>query len=99
MHSSGENSHKRKNDSNKRGGYRKADEASSRMRESLIRSCAERVIDHAASNGGRCCLGFVKELVNELVKPFKHLKIQVKLSYSPLPTTLVDCSIDSGLIP
>jgi hypothetical protein len=26
----------------------------------------ERVIDHAASNGGRCRLGFVKELVDEL---------------------------------
>ena len=52
MHSSGENSRKRKNDSDKRGGYWKFDEASSRMRESLIKSCAERVIDHAASNGG-----------------------------------------------
>ena len=36
------------------------------MRESLIKSCAERVIDHTASNGGRCRLGFVKELVDEL---------------------------------
>ena len=36
------------------------------MRESLIKSCAERVIDHAAPNGGRCRLGFVKELVDEL---------------------------------
>ena len=66
MHSSGENSRKRKNDSDKRGGYRKFDEASSRMRESLIKSWVERVIDHAASNGGRCRLGFVKELVDEL---------------------------------
>jgi hypothetical protein len=66
MHSSGENSCKRKNDSDKRGGYRKFDKASSQMRESLIKSCAERVIDHAASNGGRCHLGFVKELVDEL---------------------------------
>ncbi len=49
MHSSGENSRKHKNDSNKRGGYRKFDEASSRMREFLIKSCTERVIDHAAS--------------------------------------------------
>ena len=32
MHSSGENSRKRKNDSDKRGGYRKFDKASSRMR-------------------------------------------------------------------
>jgi hypothetical protein len=66
MHSSGENCRKRKNDSDKRGGYRKFDEAGSRMRESLIKSCAERVIDHAVFNGGRCRLGFVKELVDEL---------------------------------
>ena len=66
MHSSEENSRKGKNDSDKRGGYRKFDKASSQMRESLIKSCVERVIDHAASNGGRCHLGFVKELVHEL---------------------------------
>jgi hypothetical protein len=66
MHSSGENSRKHTNDSDKRGGYRKLGEASSQMRESLIKSCAERVIDHAASNGGRCRLGFVKKMVNEL---------------------------------
>ena len=75
MHSSGENSRKRKNDSDKRGGYWKFDEASSRMRESLIKSCAERVIDHAASNGGRCRLGFVKELVDELNQRAPLLKI------------------------
>ena len=51
MHSSGENSRKRKNDSNKRGGYRKFDEASSRMRESLIKSCAERVIEEGGEMG------------------------------------------------
>ncbi len=33
MHSSGENGRKRKNDSDKRGAYRKFDEASSRMRD------------------------------------------------------------------
>ncbi len=66
MQSSGENSRKRKNDSDKRGGYRKFDKASSRMRDILIQSCAERVIAHAASNGGRCHLGFVKGLVDEL---------------------------------
>ncbi len=66
MHSSGENSCKRKNDSDKRGGYRKFDKSSSQMRQSLIKSCCERVVDHAASNSGRCCLGFVKELVDEL---------------------------------
>ena len=62
MHSSRENSRKRKNDSDKRGEYRKFDEASSRMRDTLIQSCAERVIAHAASNGGSCRRGFVKEL-------------------------------------
>ena len=36
------------------------------MRDILIQSCAERVIAHAAFNGGRCHLGFVKGLVNEL---------------------------------
>jgi hypothetical protein len=52
MHSSRENSRKRKNDSDKRGEYQKFDEASSRLRDTLIQSCAERVIAHAASNGG-----------------------------------------------
>ena len=66
MHSSGENSRKRKNDSDKRGEFWKFDEASSRMRDTLIQSCAERVIAHAAGNGGSCGQGFVKELVNEL---------------------------------
>ncbi len=86
MHSSGENSRKCKNDSDKRGGYRKFDEASSRMRESLIKSCAERVIDHAASNGGRCRLvGFVKELVDELnqrapVESRKRMKLRELIS-------------------
>jgi hypothetical protein len=41
MHSSGENSRKCKNDSDKRGGYWKYDEASSQMRDTLIQSCAE----------------------------------------------------------
>ena len=36
------------------------------MRDTLIQSCAERVIAHASSNGGRCRLGFVKGLVDEL---------------------------------
>jgi hypothetical protein len=66
MHSSGANSRKRKDDSDKRGEYRKFDKASSQMRDSLIQSCAERVIDHASSNGGRCHHGFVQEMVGEL---------------------------------
>jgi hypothetical protein len=36
---------------------------SSQMRDTLIESYAEKVIAHAAENGGRCRLGFVKELV------------------------------------
>jgi hypothetical protein len=36
------------------------------MRDILIQSCAERVIAHAASKDGRCFLGFMKGLVNEL---------------------------------
>ena len=66
MHSSEENSRKRKNDSNKRGEYPKFDKASSRMRDTLIQPCAERVIAHAAGNGGSCRRGFMKELVDEL---------------------------------
>ena len=75
MHSSRENSRKRKNDSGKRGEYWKFDEASSRMRDTLIQSCAERVIAHAASNGGSCRRGFVKELVDELNQRAPQLKI------------------------
>jgi hypothetical protein len=66
MHSSGNNGRKRKNDSDKRGAYRKFDEASSRMRESLLHNCAERVITHSASNGGSCRRGFVKDMVREI---------------------------------
>ena len=75
MHSSRENSCKRENDSNKRGEYWKFDEASSGMRDTLIQSCAERVIAHAASNGGSCRQGFVKELVDELNQRAPLLKI------------------------
>ncbi len=68
MHSSGEKSRKQKGDSDKRGEYRKFDKASSQMRDSLIQSCAERVIHHASSNGGRCWHGFVQEIVGELYR-------------------------------
>ncbi len=71
MHSSGENSRKHKNDYSKRGECRKFDKASSQMRDTLTQSCAERVIAHAAGNGGSCCQGFVKELVMSSIK--KHL--------------------------
>jgi hypothetical protein len=66
MHSSRENSRKCKNDSNIRGEYWKFAEASSRMRDTLIQSCAERLIAHAAGNGGSCRRGFVKELVGDV---------------------------------
>jgi hypothetical protein len=75
MHSSGENSRKRKNDSIKRGEYRNFDQMSSQMRETLIESCAERVIAHAVENGGRCRLGFVKELVGKVSQRAPLLEI------------------------
>jgi hypothetical protein len=75
MHSSGENSRKRKNDSVKRGEYRNFDQMSSQMRETLIKSCAEKVIAHAAENGGRCRLGFVKELVGNVSQRAPLLEI------------------------
>jgi hypothetical protein len=44
-----------KNDLNRGGGeYRKFDEFSSQMRESVIKSYAENIIAHAAANGGIC---------------------------------------------
>jgi hypothetical protein len=64
MHSSGENSRKRKNDSVKRGEYRNFDQMSSQMRDTLIESYAEKVIAHAAENGGRCRLGFVNPRIS-----------------------------------
>ena len=66
MHSSGGNSRKQKSDSDKRGEYWNFDQISSQMREFLIKSCAEKVIAHAAGNGGSCCQGFVKELVDKI---------------------------------
>jgi hypothetical protein len=75
MHSSGENSRKRKNDSVKRGEYRNFDQMSSQMRETLIKSCTEKVIAHAAENGGRCRLGFVKELVGNVSQRAPLLEI------------------------
>jgi hypothetical protein len=45
------------------------------MRDTLIQSYAERVIAHAAPNGGSCHRGFVKELVDELNQRAPLLKI------------------------
>ena len=72
MHSSGENSRKRKDDSDKRGEYRKFDQISSQMRETLIRQCAKQVIANAAGNGGSCRQGFVKGLVDEYFRRLNY---------------------------
>ena len=55
-------SRKRTNDSNKRGDYRKFDEFSNQMRDSVIESHARKVIAHVAANNGSCKRGFVKNL-------------------------------------
>ena len=75
MNSSGGNSHKRQNDFDKRGEYQNVDQISSQIRESLIKPCTEKVIDHAAGNGGCCCQGFVKELVNKIFQRAPLLEI------------------------
>ena len=75
MHSSGGNSRKRKNDSSKREEYRSFDEVSSGMREALVKSCAVKVIAHAAENGGRCRHGFVKEMVDKIFQRAPFLEI------------------------
>ncbi len=75
MCSSNKKSRKQKNDSNKRGEYRKFDEVSSQMREAVIKSYAEKVIAHAAVNGGSCHPGFVKELVDKAAHVAPLLKI------------------------
>ena len=75
MHSSGGNSLKRKNDSNKKGAYRNIDQISSQMREFLIKSCTEKAITHAAENGGTCRQGFVKELVDKIFQRAPLLNI------------------------
>jgi hypothetical protein len=45
------------------------------MRESVINSYAEKVIAHAAVNGGICRQGYVKELVNKAAQVAPLLKI------------------------
>ena len=75
MHLSGENSRKRKDDSDKRREYRKFDQISSQMRETLIRQCAELVITHAAGNGGGSRQGFVKGLVDEYFRRAPSMEI------------------------
>jgi hypothetical protein len=66
---------KQKNDLNRRGEYQKVGKVSSKMMESMIKSTVEKVIAHAAANGGSCHLGFVKELVNKAAQVAPLLKI------------------------
>jgi hypothetical protein len=68
-------SRKRTNDSNKRGDYRKFDEFSNQMRDSVIESHARKVIAHVAANNGSCKQGFVKNLVNMAAEVAPALKI------------------------
>jgi hypothetical protein len=45
------------------------------MREAVIKSYVEKDIAHAAVNGGSCCPGFVKELVDKAAQVAPLLKI------------------------
>jgi hypothetical protein len=75
MHSSGENSRKRKDNSDKRGEYRKFDEFSSQIRDLLIKSYARKVIAHVAVNDGSCKQGFIKILVDMAAEVVPALEI------------------------
>jgi hypothetical protein len=76
MCSSKKKSLKQKNDSNRGvGEYWKFDEFSSQMREPVIKSYVEKVIAHAAANGGICRQGFVKDLVDKAAQVAPLLKI------------------------
>ncbi len=75
MQSSRENSHKCKNDLDKRGKYQKFSDACIRMREPVIKSYAEKAIAHAALNGGSCHWGFVKDLVGMAAKDVPFMRI------------------------
>jgi hypothetical protein len=75
MHSSGENSRKPKDNSDKRGEYWRFDEFSSQMRDSVIGLYARKVITHVAVNDGSCKQGFVKNLVDMAAEVVPALKI------------------------
>ncbi len=45
------------------------------MREPVIKSYAEKVIAHAALNGGSCCWGLVKVLVDGAAKVAPFMRI------------------------
>jgi hypothetical protein len=68
-------SRKRTYDYNKRGDYRKFDEFSNQMRDSVIESHARKVIAHVAANNGSCKQGFVKSLVDMAAEVAPALKI------------------------
>ena len=70
-----ENGRKRKNDSNKRGEYRKFNDFSSQMRDSVIESYARKFIAHVVANDGSCERGFVKNLVDMAAEVVPALKI------------------------
>jgi len=75
MHSSGENSRKRKDNSDKKGEYRKFDEFSSQMRDLVIKLYAKKVIAHVAANDGSFKRCFVKNLVDMAAEVVPALKI------------------------
>ena len=75
MCSSKKKSRKQKNDLNRRGEYQKFDEVSSKMKESVINSYMEKVVAHAAANGGSCRQGLVKDLVDKAAQVAPLLKI------------------------
>jgi hypothetical protein len=78
MHLSRKKSRKQKNDLNRGGEYWNFDEFSSQIRESRIQSYAEKLIAHAAGDGGICHQGFVKELVDKVAQVAHLLKITHK---------------------
>lgn len=75
MRSPKKKSRKQKNDPNKRGEFRKFGDVSNQIREPVIKSMAEKVIAHAAANGGRCRRGFMKDLVDGAAKCAPLMKI------------------------
>ncbi len=64
------------------------------MRDILIQSCAERVIDHASSNGGRCHHGFVQGIVGELYQgaPLMGMSGLVTRGWNPYNQNTLDCA-------
>ena len=80
MHSNLESGRKRKSDMEEKGENRKIDVISIQMREPLIQTGAEKVIAHAASNGGKVRRGFVKGLLEDYYKRAPLLAITVTTS-------------------